>query len=141
MEREPLNETKDNGIHLPHGLLGFEHLKRYVLLANPDEAPFLWFETHEDKSISFLVVSPYVVMPNYQPELCPEDVAFLGLKSPREAMIFNIVTLRGSQGATVNLKGPIVVNRTNLVGKQVIPVNAANYAVQHPLISAEAAAA
>ena len=137
IEREPLNQTKENLIHLPCGLLGFEHLKRYVLLGNPEEAPFLWFETPDDQSISFLVISPFVVMPNYQPELTAEDVSLLGLRTPQEAMIFNIVTLRGNHTATVNLKGPIVVNRTTLVGKQVIPVNAANYAVQHPLVAAD----
>lgn len=139
MEREPLNETKPNLIHLPFGLLGFEQLKRYVLLSNPEEAPFLWFETPDDPTISFLVISPFIVMPTYQPELSPEDVAVLELKSPKEAMIFNIVTLRANHSATVNLKGPIVVNRTTLVGKQIIPVNAANYPVQHPLVAAESA--
>jgi len=33
----------------------------------------------------------------------------------------------------VNLKGPIVINRRTLTGKQVIPVNAAEYAIRHPL--------
>ena len=36
-------------------------------------------------------------------------------------------------GATVNLKGPIVVNRHTLRGKQVIPTNAPKFALQHPL--------
>jgi flagellar assembly factor FliW len=33
----------------------------------------------------------------------------------------------------VNLKGPIVVNRHTLVAKQVVPHNAADYSVRHPL--------
>ena len=138
-EQESLNQTDDSIIQMPFGLLGFESFKRFVLLANPEEAPFLWFETPDDRSISFLVVSPFIVLPNYQPELTPEDVALLELKNLRDAMIFNIVTLRGNHAATVNLKGPIVVNRATLVGKQVIPVNAANYAVQHPLVAPETA--
>jgi flagellar assembly factor FliW len=136
-EQASLTQTDDAVIRMPFGLLGFENLKRFILLANPEEAPFLWFETPDDPSLSFLVVSPFAVMPNYQPELSPEDVALLELKNPSDAMIFNIVTLRGNNTATVNLKGPIVVNRTTLVGKQVIPVNAANYAVQHPLVAPE----
>jgi flagellar assembly factor FliW len=133
IERETLNQAEPNTIKMPFGLLGFENLKQYVLLASPEEAPFLWLETPEDHNVSFLVISPFVAMPNYQPELSADDVAFLGLKKPEDAMIFNIVTLRGANEATVNLKGPIVVNRHNLIGKQVIPVNAANYLVQHPL--------
>jgi flagellar assembly factor FliW len=61
------------------------------------------------------------------------DAAFLDLNDPSEAFVLNIVTLRGPGRATVNLKGPIVINRRTLIGKQVIPVNAAEYAIQHPL--------
>jgi len=31
------------------------------------------------------------------------------------------------------LKGPIVINRRTLIGKQIIPVNASEYAIRHPL--------
>ena len=78
-------------------------------------------------------MNPFLVFPDYQPELSDEDVAFLGLKSSDEASIFNIVTLRGRGSATINLKGPIVINRRTLVAKQVIPVNAASYNVQQTL--------
>ena len=132
-ECDRIDHAEPNTIKMPFGLLGFEHLKEYMLLASPEEAPFLWLETPQDDSVSFLVISPFVAMPNYQPELSREDVAFLALKKPEDAMIFNIVTLRSGNQATVNLKGPIVLNRHSLVAKQVIPVNAANYQVQHPL--------
>jgi flagellar assembly factor FliW len=33
----------------------------------------------------------------------------------------------------VNLKGPIVINRRTLIGKQVIINNAAQYSLNHPL--------
>src|SRR6185503_3711233 len=131
VEIEPLINKEQNFIQMPLGLLGFERSKKYLLLASPDEAPFLWLRMAEEPKISFLVISPFMVMPTYQPELSAEDVEFLGLKRAEDAMIFNIGTLHGSEGATVNLKGPIVVNRQNLLGKQIIPVNAANYAVQH----------
>jgi flagellar assembly factor FliW len=129
-EAEPLANKNQDFIQMPFGLLGLEENKKYLLLASPEEAPFLWLQMAEEPNISFLVVSPFVVMPTYQPELSADDVEFLGLKKPEDAMIFNIVTLRGSQGPTANLKGPIVVNRLNLRAKQIIPVNAANYSVQ-----------
>jgi flagellar assembly factor FliW len=61
------------------------------------------------------------------------DVAFLELDDPSEAFILNIVTVRGKAEITVNLKGPIVINGRTLIGKQVIPVNAAEFAIRHPL--------
>ena len=72
-------------------------------------------------------------VPDYEPDVATEDVEFLELSSPEDALLFNIVTLRGDGRATVNLKGPIVVNRYTLKGKQVVLTNAARYALQHPL--------
>jgi flagellar assembly factor FliW len=123
-------------VHLPLGLLGFEDQKRYVLLANPDEAPFMWLQMLDDPTRAFLVIAASALPGDYRPELSPEDVEFLGLPGPQDALVLNIVTLRGQGEATVNLKGPIVLNRQTLVGRQVIPVNAGKFPTQHPLRTA-----
>jgi flagellar assembly factor FliW len=120
---------------LPMGLLGFEQYKQFTLLGSPEEAPFLWLRMTEDVNLSFLVVSPFMVMPAYQLELCEEDTKFLALEKPEDALIFNIVTVHGDGHATVNLKGPIVVNRQTLTGKQCIPRNSAGYSLRHPIDS------
>ena len=133
VEPEKLEVKSENILHLPLGLLGFEQHKKYVLLTHPEEAPFLWLQMLEPPRQSFLVIPPAVAVPAYRPELSEEDVHFLGLQSPEDALVFNIVTLRRANEATVNLKGPIVINRHTLVAKQVIPLNAAGYALQHPL--------
>ena len=122
-----------NVIQLPYGLLGFERVKNYVLLTRPEEEPFMWFQMVGEAKRAFLVVPPHFVLADYRPDLSELDVAFLELHDPSEAFILNIVTLRGKGEATVNLKGPIVINRRTLIGKQVIPVNAAEFAIQHPL--------
>jgi flagellar assembly factor FliW len=126
--------TSDNSvIQLPYGLLGFERVKKYVLLTRPEEEPFMWFQMVGEIKRAFLVVPPHFVLADYRPDLSELDVAFLELNDPSEAFILNIVTLRGHGETTVNLKGPIVINRRTLIGKQVIPVNAAEYAIRHPL--------
>ncbi len=126
----------DQGGHalsFPAGLLGFESFKHYVLLARPEEAPFLWLRVLDRPEIAFLVVSPTVVAPGYAPEVSSEDTRFLDLRTPADALIFNIVTLHGTDHATVNLKGPVLVNRRTLVGKQVIPLNAGDFPVCQPI--------
>ncbi len=122
-------------IRLPLGLLGFERVKKYVLLTNPQEEPFMWFQMLEDAKHAFLVVPPFQVAPDYQPDIAEGDVEFLGLNRPEDAFIINIVTLR-AECATVNLKGPIVINRRTLIGKQVIPNNAPDFDVRHRLVVA-----
>jgi len=130
---EKLTIREENIIKLPLGLLGFEEYKKFVLLSHPEEAPFLWLQVIVDPELAFLVVAPSVVTDDYEPDLSEDDARALDLRTSEDAMVFNIVTLRGEDNATVNLKGPIVVNRRTLQGKQVIPVNAADLPVNQPL--------
>jgi flagellar assembly factor FliW len=120
-------------IHLPGGLLGFEKNKKYLLISNPAEEPFHWFQVMDEPSLTFLVVSPFEVLPAYRPDIPNEDARFLQLDKPEDAFLLNIISLRPKGRSTINLKGPIVVNRFTLIGKQVIIANAAEYSVQHPL--------
>jgi flagellar assembly factor FliW len=135
-ELECVRVKTDNVIHMPAGLLGFEDIKRFVLLTDPEEAPFSWFQVLDDPSLAFLVLPPFQAVPEYLPDLSDEDVKYLGLKTPADALIYNIVTLRPGH-ATINLKGPIVINRFTLRGKQVVLQNASSWSVRHPLPLAE----
>jgi flagellar assembly factor FliW len=127
------------GVRLPMGLLGFEQIKEYVLVSNPGEEPFHWLQVKNDPSLAFIVIAPFLVAPDYHPDIPQADVEFLGVSSAQDVLLYNIVTLHGANRATVNLKGPVVFNRHTLIGKQVILANAAQYSVQHPLPLAEAA--
>jgi flagellar assembly factor FliW len=132
-EPETLPVGTESAIELSVKLLGFEHLKDYLLLSNPAEAPFFWLQVANDPHLAFLVIEPCLAAPDYRPDINERDATALGLEEPQDALLFNIVTLHGPKQATVNLKGPIVVNRHTWIGKQVIPDNAADYLVRHPL--------
>ena len=131
----------ENIITLPLGLLGFEHVKKYVLLANPEEAPFMWLQMLDNANQGFVVISPTTAVPDYAPDIAQEDVDFLGLKSAADAIVLNIVTVHANGEATANFKGPIILNRHTLVGKQVIPTNVGGFSLQRPLNTTAAAAA
>src|SRR5580704_12104526 len=133
IETEAPTTVPGNQVRLPAGILGFEQFKDYVLLANPAEMPFAWLRVADSASLSFVVINPFIAMPNYAPDIPQSDVEFLDLKEPADALLFSIVTLRGPNCATLNLKGPLVINRHTHIGKQVIIANANNYSVEHPL--------
>jgi len=138
IECERLNASAETAVNpavlnLPLGLLGFEAVKHYIVLQNPDEQPFMWLQMTEAPKQAFLIIPPSAVVPDYRPELGDDDVEFLRLESPNDAVIVNIVTLRSGSSSTVNLRGPIVFNRHTRIGKQVIPMNASRFALQHPL--------
>lgn len=129
----PRGKNGQSIIKLPHGLLGFEKFKNYVLLSNPQEEPFLWLQMVDNGGKAFLVVSPFLVKPDYQPDIAEADVEFLGLTNPEDALIYNICTIKGPGQATINLKGPVVINRHTLIAKQVIPNNALQFSTCHPI--------
>ena len=138
-EMEPIVASPPNLVRLPLGILGFEQLKNYVLLANPAEKPFAWLRVADNNSLAFVVIDPFVIKPDYKPDIPQTDVEFLGLTDPGDALMLGIVTIHSQGRATMNLKGPIVINRRTHTGKQVIIANATDYSVQHPLPVAEAA--
>jgi flagellar assembly factor FliW len=127
-------------VRLPMGLLGFERTKDYLLIANPAEQPFRWLQVKDNPSLAFVLIEPFLIEPGYHADIPQPDVEFLGLDRPEDAAVFNIVTLHGSRRATVNLKGPVIINRNTGVGKQVILANASRYSLQHPLPLANVAA-
>lgn len=133
VELESLAVKDENVVHMPLGLLGFESIKHYALLQNKHESPFRWMQVIDQPNLAFLVLPALEVFPEYEPDVPAEDVKFLGLTSPDDALVFNIVTLAAKGAGTVNLKGPIVINRFTLKGKQVVLANAARYSIRHPL--------
>ncbi len=134
-----------NAFTLPDGLLGFRDYTHAEMLYNADQLPFLWMKlTGPSGSVNFVVLEPGIILPGYEIELFDADAESLGISDPADAMVLNIVTLnpRFPQAATVNLIGPVVVNRRTLVGRQVVIENHTRYSARHPVVEeAEAARA
>ena len=120
-------------VRMPAGLMGFEHMKDYLLITKPGEAPFRWLQVKGNTSLAFVVIEPFFFLPDYRPDIPQADVDYLGLLSPDDAAVYVIVTVGGPRHATANLKGPIVINRNTGLAKQVVIANATQYSVQHPL--------
>ena len=120
-------------VRMPAGLLGFEHMKDYLLIAKPGEAPFHWLQVKNNPALAFVVIEPFFFLPDYRPDIPQADVDFLGLSSPDDAVVYVIVTVGGPRRATANLKGPVVINRNTGLAKQVVIANASQYSVVHSL--------
>jgi len=132
-----LDTPPSNELELPQGLIGFANYKRAELLYLPDHLPFLWMKLHSAKDdLHFIVIEPGGIVPGYEPEIFDTDAEQLDLRDPAEAMILNIVTLRRQRPveATVNLIGPIVVNRRSRIGRQLVISNYSRYSAHHELL-------
>ena len=133
---QPSSAKEQTMVHLPLGLLGFEQSKKFRLVRDPAEAPFEWLLSVDDPSLGFLVISPFIVVPSYQPDIDPQDAEFLQLGNGDDVLVLCTVTLSSNGVATLNLKGPIMFNRHTMVGKQVVPRNATEYSTRYPLAHA-----
>ncbi|MDD2765207.1 MAG: flagellar assembly protein FliW [Opitutaceae bacterium] len=128
---------------LPFGLVGFPEHRRMELVFLPEQLPFLWMRLHGPEPLHFIVIEPGGIIADYEPELFDEDAAALGLEAPEDAMVLNIVCLHRDRPheATVNLIGPVIINRRTGVGKQVVLANHGRYSAHHPLVGETAACA
>ena len=115
-------EIKDENILLiPEGLLGFPQCKRYVLLEDTEQAPFQWLQSLDNTDLSFVVVDPVIIKPDYQIQVSREEVETLDLEDPLKARIYVIVVVpKEMNRVSANLKGPIVVNPDNRRAKQIV---------------------
>ena len=118
-------------IQMKGGMLGFEHLKRYVLLIQDEKIPFWWFQSIEDGSVAFVVINSLAVKPDYEPVVSDDEVKLLEIASPEDAVLFSVVTIRSDPfKVTVNLRAPIVVNAKKMLAKQVVLIGS-DYPVQY----------
>ncbi|MBL9216772.1 MAG: flagellar assembly protein FliW [Opitutaceae bacterium] len=132
-----LESPAANGFLLPHGLIGFARHTQAALHYQPDHLPFLWLKLHgAEPPVHFVVIEPGGIIPGYEPELFADDAFALDLANPADAMVLNIVTLRHQNPleATVNLIGPIIVNRRLRVGRQIVISNYSRYSAHHALV-------
>ena len=138
-----LDTPPSNEIELPQGLIGFTAYRRAELLYLPDHLPFLWMRLQGPDRLHFIVIEPGGIVPGYEPEIFDEDAAQLDLRDPAEAMVLNIVTLQRQQPveATVNLIGPVIVNRRTRLGRQLVVSNYSRYSARHPLMERSQVAA
>jgi flagellar assembly factor FliW len=127
-------ETDVVEISFPAGLPGFPHAHQFDLAPwGPAGSPFMLLTARDDSDVGFVVVPPWVFYPDYEFELDSATAERLGLERAEDAVVFAVVTLRDRpEDSTLNLLGPIVVNRLTHEAAQVV-LPSAGYSVRAPL--------
>ena len=121
-------------IRFAAGLPGFPNVHRFRLAPwGPPGSPYLRLHAVDDPEVGFVVVPPWVFYPDYEFDLDDASAERLGLAVADDAIVLAVVTLRDRpEEATLNLLGPIVVNRhTHDAAQVVLPTS--SYSVRAPL--------
>lgn len=113
--------TSEDIIHFPEGLLGFNELRKFVLLDDPTDEIFAWLQSCEEPDIAFPLLEPELFTSNYQVGLTKHDLEVLGLKSQEGVRSFSIITIpQDPTQMTANLKAPVVINVTKRLARQCV---------------------
>lgn len=82
--------------------------------------PFLALSSIDEPGIEFIVVRPGLLFSDYAFAIDDDDAAALGLAKPSDVDVIVLVTRRHEAVPTVNLMGPLVVNRRSRVATQIV---------------------
>ena len=111
----------DRIIAMKGGILGFEHLKKYILLVQDEKTPFLWLQSVDDGATAFVVTNPQLIKADYEPLIHDEEVAKLEIEDITDVVLMAIVTIRSNPFVvTANLRAPVVINARKRLAKQVV---------------------
>ena len=119
---------------LPEGLLGFGQLRRYAILKDPEEEPFLWLQSVEETDLAFVVVDPFLFFPGYEIQVKTTELETIQVSDLAQATVLTIVTVPDNpMDLTANLRGPLVVNTNAKLAKQLVLIDD-RYHTKHPLL-------
>lgn len=114
-------ETVERPLVFASPMIGFPRSSRFALRPLGDAyRPFESLTSLDEESVGFIVVPPGALFDDYVIEIPEEEVARLGLTSSADAEVLVLVTRRVGAPPTVNLMGPIVVNRRTGRAEQLV---------------------
>jgi flagellar assembly factor FliW len=116
-----VNVTPEDTLEFAEGLLGFGHLRRFVLLDDHNDEIFAWLQSCESPEIAFPVLEPELFSMNYQVELSKSDLEALSIANISEGRMLTIITIPADPTQmTANMKAPIVMNVKKKTARQCV---------------------
>jgi flagellar assembly factor FliW len=126
--------SKEDIITFPSGVPGFEKNKQFVLVQIPEYVPFEWLVCVDGTRLRFAIINPLTFRPDYTPPMTKEHLEDLRIEKPEEILLYSIVTISENPvESTANLVGPVVINKSRRIGKQII-FDDDRYGTQEPIL-------
>lgn len=129
-----ISYSEEEIIRIPTGLIGFESYTDYLPIPFYEgKDSMISLQSLEDEALSFILLNPFELFPDYQPTLSDTELKELGADSEKDISYYAISVIRDSlSDSTANLKAPLAVNAINRQAKQVILDNP-EYTFRHLL--------
>lgn len=113
--------SSDDIIDFPEGILGFNSLRKFVLLDDPNDDIFAWLQSCEEPAIAFPVLEPELFTQNFEVHLSKNDLEAIRLNSNEGFRAFSIITIpQDPTQMTANMKAPVIINVSRRLGRQCV---------------------
>lgn len=109
-------------IDFPDGLLGFEDIKKYIIISNPDpQIPFEWLQSIDEPNLTFVITSPFLFKSDYEFDIPKNVVEKLEIEKTEDVMVYSIAVVPDNiKDMTINLRGPVIINMKKRRAKQIV---------------------
>ncbi|GFK92695.1 Flagellar assembly factor FliW [Fundidesulfovibrio magnetotacticus] len=121
-----LSVPPERVLHFPRGLIGFEQEREFTLVQIREDSPFVILQSMNDPRLGLMVADPYSFIQDYDVVVGEAERKILRIDNIRQVLVLVTVTIPPGrpQDTTLNLTGPVVINREDRVGLQVPQVDA-----------------
>jgi flagellar assembly factor FliW len=129
-------------IEFPTGLIGLEEWKKFSIISQPAGGNLRLLQSLDDSRISFIVGSPFDLMPDYKLVLSQAEADVLGYSggaglvpfTASELAVYCILSIQEDPlFVTANMLGPLIINWKTGVGLQVIQTDN-NYSSRYVVV-------
>ena len=115
-----VNVPENHLLKIPAGLFGFEEYTQFALV-DCKTKPFVWLQSTDNSDLAFLLIDPFLVCEDYETDIDDKELAKIGIKEPSDVLVLTLVTVPNDGSlVTTNLLGPLIINKKNMNGMQVI---------------------
>lgn len=123
-------EIKDKDIIYFHdGMLGLEDLKRYVIIDADDLGKLKCMQSVDEKDIAFIIINPWDIFKDYEVDIDDVELQYFKDKDIKSMFIYTVLTIK-DKTVTSNLLGPVVINTSTHLGKQIV-LYKSSYTTKH----------
>ena len=133
----PIRYEPDQTIVFVEGMVGFEHLKHFVLVPTAEDDFLICLQSVEDGAVAFLLVDPLRYYPSYFFTITDRERTRLGItaqdRAPNdELMVLTTITVHSDQSITLNLAAPVLLVPGSNLAMQIV-LEDGTYSTREPL--------
>jgi flagellar assembly factor FliW len=95
-------------LQFPEGLIGFPHLRHFIVMPQTKPGPLFWIQSVEDAALAFVLTDPCGFFLDYAVTPDAGERAKLGIGDEDDCLLLAVVTVPPDRKITLNLAAPIL---------------------------------